>query len=49
MRYAPFLFFAAGPAFAHHEIVVVSVLPGLLVWLTAIGAVGLAAWKRRRR
>ena len=43
------LIFMAGPAFAHHEVVAVSVLPGLVVWLTAISAVGLTAWKQRRR
>ena len=50
MRYALPLLFYAGPAFAHHEAMAVSVLPGLVVWLAAaIGPVGLAAWKRRRR
>lgn len=42
------LILLASPALAHHEVVAVSVLPGLVVWLTAIGAVGLTAWKQRK-
>ena len=49
MRLAWVFIFAASPAFAHHEAVVVSVLPGLLVWLAPAFAVVATAWLRRRK
>ena len=38
----------AGPAFAHHEAVVVSFLPTLMIWAAAVAVGGLAAWRRWR-
>lgn len=49
MRLALVIIFAASPAFAHHEALVVSVLPGLLVWLAPALAVCVAAWMRRSK
>ena len=52
MRYALLLVFAATPALAHHEGVVLSVLPGLAVYLVAgvaAGLAGLKGWRRKRK
>lgn len=49
MRYAVPVILLASPAFAHHEVVAVSVLPGLVIWMSAIGMAGLAAWRLRRK
>jgi len=48
MRYAvPFVLIGT-PAFAHHEAVVVSVMPGVMVWLAALAAAGFSAWRWRQ-
>lgn len=49
MRYTLPLILMAGPAWAHHEAVVISVLPPLMIWIAAFAATGFATWRIRRR
>ncbi len=43
------LAFIASPALAHHEAVVVSFLPTMMIWAAAISVSGLAVWRRWKR
>lgn len=45
MRYAILLIVLAAPAWAHHEAVVVSVLPSLLPLILAGSAAAVALWR----
>lgn len=49
MKFALPLILVASPAIAHHEALVLTALPGLMIWLAAIPAAGLAAWLKKRR
>ena len=49
MRYALPLILCAGPAYAHHEVVVTSVLPGAVMGFMALSAAVATGWKIRRK